>query len=60
MLGVWYWVLEDSVVSSRGEPRRTARGGRIKTDLILLAVAVVWGSGFVAGRVVAAHWYTMV
>jgi len=33
----------------------SARGERVKADLILLAVAVVWGSSFVAGRSAAAH-----
>ncbi len=33
----------------------STRGERVRADLILLAVAVVWGSGFVGGRVAAAH-----
>jgi len=32
-----------------------SRGERARADLILLAVAVVWGSSFVAQRVAAAH-----
>jgi len=44
-----------SLTSSCGEPRRTARGERLRADLILLAVAVVWGSSFVAQRVAAAY-----
>ena len=43
------------LLSSCDKPRLTARGERIRADLILLAVAVVWGSSFVAGRVAAAH-----
>jgi drug/metabolite transporter (DMT)-like permease len=46
---------EGNAVSLYGEPGRTTRGGRIRADLILLAVAVVWGSSFVAQRVAAAH-----
>jgi len=41
------WVDVSKVVSSRGV--------RLRADLILLAVAVVWGSSFVAQRVAAAH-----
>jgi drug/metabolite transporter (DMT)-like permease len=33
----------------------TERGERIRSDLTLFAVAIVWGSGFVAQRVAAAH-----
>lgn len=33
----------------------SVRGERVKADLILLAVAVVWGSSFVAGRAAAAY-----
>jgi len=44
-----------SLSSSCGEPHRTARGERLRADLILLAVAVIWGSSFVAQRVAAAH-----
>jgi drug/metabolite transporter (DMT)-like permease len=39
-----------------GESRKLLpRGGRWKADFLLLAVAVVWGSGFAAGRVAAGH-----
>jgi drug/metabolite transporter (DMT)-like permease len=45
MSRAWRWT------ARLGSPR----GERLRADLILLAVALVWGSGFVGGRVAGAH-----
>jgi drug/metabolite transporter (DMT)-like permease len=44
-----------SEAGERSADPASNRGERLTADLILLAVAVVWGSGFVGGRVAGTH-----